>query len=296
MIDKEQLNALKSHLTEQLRPVARPKRNEPCHCGSGRKYKSCHMAADRDADEERRRWESAAQYLRRDLLKFARDERFAPAVADAIGHYWNDYYTVENAEEMSLAESMRFFDWLAFDYSWVIDGQSRRLIEVYRDERGPDLSTHQQRVLDQWIAAPPAVAYELLDYEGQALILQDLVTEQVLAVYEPGGHGITEPGDLLLTRLVPVHDRLQFSTNAAYIPSEEAADLPSQLAAARAAYLTEHPEASEAEFMRAHAHLPIHHALAQAELHGRPPVERLNPDRQDAAAVKAARRLGRLKR
>src|ERR1700730_191688 len=31
----------------------RPGRNEPCHCGSGRKYKHCHLAID-DAPPERR--------------------------------------------------------------------------------------------------------------------------------------------------------------------------------------------------------------------------------------------------
>jgi hypothetical protein len=29
-----------------------PGRNEPCWCGSGKKYKKCHLAADEKADEE----------------------------------------------------------------------------------------------------------------------------------------------------------------------------------------------------------------------------------------------------
>jgi hypothetical protein len=31
---------------EPVRKVARPGRNEPCHCGSGKKYKKCHFLAD----------------------------------------------------------------------------------------------------------------------------------------------------------------------------------------------------------------------------------------------------------
>jgi HEAT repeat protein len=30
--------------------ASRPGRNDPCHCGSGAKYKSCHLAADEEAD------------------------------------------------------------------------------------------------------------------------------------------------------------------------------------------------------------------------------------------------------
>jgi hypothetical protein len=33
---------------------ARPGRNEPCHCGSGRKYKQCCLAKDEAADAKRR--------------------------------------------------------------------------------------------------------------------------------------------------------------------------------------------------------------------------------------------------
>jgi len=32
----------------------RPGRNEPCHCGSGRKYKQCCLAKDEAADAKRR--------------------------------------------------------------------------------------------------------------------------------------------------------------------------------------------------------------------------------------------------
>ena len=35
----------------QTRPLGR---NDPCHCGSGRKYKQCHLAADEAADRETR--------------------------------------------------------------------------------------------------------------------------------------------------------------------------------------------------------------------------------------------------
>ena len=33
---------------------AEPGRNEPCHCGSGKKYKQCHLAADEAAAREAR--------------------------------------------------------------------------------------------------------------------------------------------------------------------------------------------------------------------------------------------------
>ncbi len=34
---------------------SKPRRNAPCWCGSGRKYKKCHLRADEEAEVERNR-------------------------------------------------------------------------------------------------------------------------------------------------------------------------------------------------------------------------------------------------
>ena len=40
--------------------TSQPGRNEPCHCGSGKKYKKCHLNED-DIEERKLRLEKAAQ-------------------------------------------------------------------------------------------------------------------------------------------------------------------------------------------------------------------------------------------
>jgi hypothetical protein len=42
-----------------------PGRNDPCHCGSGKKYKNCHLAADREAAGAR----AAAEHERQERLE-----------------------------------------------------------------------------------------------------------------------------------------------------------------------------------------------------------------------------------
>src|SRR5690554_8079086 len=123
----------------------KPKRNDPCYCGSGLKYKKCHMQADREVERNRRDVLIAVRFLRQDLVDFAEDERFAPAFAQALEQYWNGYYTIERAEEMSENEAQRFVDWFVFDFTNNGDGE--RLIETYRRERWDDLSSVQQEVV-----------------------------------------------------------------------------------------------------------------------------------------------------
>ncbi|MFW6098072.1 MAG: YecA family protein [Chloroflexota bacterium] len=252
---------------------AKPGRNDPCYCGSGLKYKKCHMQADRELEQERREALTAVRFLRQDLVDFAQDERFAPAFARALERYWNGYYTIETAEEMSDNEAQRFVDWFVFDFSG--DEDSERLIETYHRERWDDLSSVQQQVVQQWLDAGPSGAYELVDYQGQTLFLKSFLNGDELEVYEPGGHGNVERGDVILARVLPVQDHLELSGGAAYLPQDEIADLQQKLDEARAADAEENPDASLDDFLRRHNHLLIHHALEQAELNGRPPVSRL---------------------
>jgi hypothetical protein len=265
--------------------MSTPGRNDPCYCGSGIKYKKCHMAADKAAEAERMEYTKASDWLRRDFLRFGRDERFAGLFAKALPLYWDNYYTIENAAEMSENEAVRFFDWFVFDYQAE---DEPRLIDVYYQEERAELSQVQQEVLDVWREAPPAGAFELLEYDGQTLQLKDFLTGETFELYEPAGHGLVEPGDLLLGRPMAINDRIEFSTLAAYLPQDEIADLGQQLEDARAADAERYPQASHEEFMRRNGYLIIHHALAQAELKGRPPVAARNKARTDKKLVRRA--------
>lgn len=273
--------------------MKKPGRNDPCYCGSGKKYKKCHLKEDQEKEKDVRAAKEAVRYIRRDLLKFARDDRFAEDFARALPLYWNEYYTFDSAEEMAQAEALRFFDWFTFDYE-LADGN--RLINIYYEERRNDLSSHQQKALAEWRQAAPAGAYELTAYEGQTLFLRDYLTGAEFMVQESGGRGVVEVGEVILTRLVPVMDHLEFSTTAAYLPAAEIEDVKEKMEAAEAAYREEHPEADHETFMRARNYLLIHHALAEAEKQKRPPVARMNPERDDKKTQKVVQQMKRFKR
>jgi len=248
----------------------KPGRNDPCYCGSGKKYKQCHMAADLAAEREQRAWADAARELRADLLDFADEERFDAEAGEAAAHYWNGLYTAETLPLMSDSEAERFLDWFAFDYTLPSTGG--RIVELYRSEKGAALPSPRRELLDLWVDAPPMSGYELTGYERQTLRVKEFLSGQELDVFEPSGHGNAPLGSLLLGRPVAVHDHHEFFALSAYVPPEEIADLRDKLAAARA----EDGQGGDA-FLRRHNVLFIHHALEQAKAAGRPPVARLDP-------------------
>lgn len=265
-------------------------RNDPCYCGSGLKYKKCHMPADKETERSRTAHAMAVSFLQRDLLVYAREEQFAEAFAVAISHYWNGLYTADNMEEMAENEAFRFFDWFIYDYTH--EGVPR-LLEQYRAEKWDALSSVQQDILTEWLDAPPAGGYELTGYDGNILHLRDVLTDEAVELYAGNGRGNVSVGEIVLGRPVQMRDRLQFSTTAAYIPLDETGDIVAQILAARDAYLGEHPDADHTQFLRANNVMFIHHALAEAEKAERPPVARLDPDRDDGATRAAARLLAR---
>jgi hypothetical protein len=265
-------------------------RNDPCWCGSGQKYKKCHMAEDKAAERERVALANAGKWLQRDLFVFSQKEEFAPAIAAALTRYWNGLYDMDNMEEMSEMEALRFFDWFMFDYRH--EGQPR-LLEQYQTARAADLSAAQQQVLESWLQADPAGGYELTGYDEHELQLRDFLTGEETSVVAAGGRGNVEVGEVILGRILTYVDKRQFSTTAAYIPRDEMGDIVAEMTAAKDAYLVEHPAAGQADFMRAENVRLIHHALAQSEAAGRPPVARLDPNRDDGAMRQAARLIAR---
>ncbi len=258
--------------------MSKPGRNDPCYCGSGKKYKQCHLREDQAEEQERREQADAARFLRLDLARFARGDRFTADYERALPLYWNNYYDAGNAGEMSQFEALRFLDWFVFDYALEDGG---RILEVYQAEAEEKLKPSEKKLLESWMDVPAAGAYELTDYEGQNLQLRNFVTDETFEAFEAGGKGNVGIGELVLTRLVPVSEKLEFSTVAAFLPADEIGDLKEKLEAAQAQDAEAYPGATQADFLRRNNQLIIHHALAEAERVGRPPVARLDPDRTD---------------
>jgi len=240
------------------------------------------MAADKAAEREQRAWKEAAKFLRTDLLQFAQDERFALDFAKALPIFWDGLYDADTADEMSQDEAVRFMDWFFYDYDWTDeDGNTSRLIELYRAEKAEDLTQAQLETLDGWLTAGAFGAYTLLDYDGQTLTVSEFMTGEEFTVYESGGRGQVDIGELLLVRLIPVRDRLEFSTSAAYLPADEITDLAEKLETAKETYMEEHLDADHVDFMRHNNTILVYHALEQAKVQGRAQVARLDADRDD---------------
>ncbi|MFN2229588.1 MAG: YecA family protein [Anaerolineae bacterium] len=271
-------------------------RNDPCPCGSGIKYKRCCMARDRAAQAERVAWQKAAQDMRIALLGYAKEADLAVDLGAGLGLFWQDRYTLDTVEQMSVDESLRFFDWFAHDVFLGAperpEWQGKRLIEVYRAEAGDTLTEKEAAILDAWIESPPGSAFVVKEVdaaEGTA-VLRDLFLpgrQVTVANASAAKHG--EMGQILLARPLPEQEVLRLSDGTVILPASEEEGLRRTMEEAQRAYAADHPEATVEAFLRERAYLLTHYALEWADREGRPAVAADDPERGGLAA-RAVRR------
>jgi hypothetical protein len=251
------------------------------------------MKVEQELAKEARAWESAASFLRRDLIVFAREERFAESFAAGVSLFFNNYHTIETAQQMSEPESLRFFDWFTFDYATA---DRPRLIEVYNAEKGDLMDEKESNLLQGWLGAGPASAYSLVDATGegkQTLLLRDLFDDSEHVIAQSGGPGRAEPGDVLIARLLPFRDQIRMSGATGYLPADEAKGLKPFILGEWEAFQGDAPESNWTDFSRQRSYLLAHYELDAAKKAGRPPVARLDPDRPKSQVGQVMRRIKR---
>jgi tetratricopeptide (TPR) repeat protein len=168
-------------------------RNEPCWCGSGRKYKVCHRNREQLPLEERAAWlyQKAGTYVqdgpwRAELLE----------VAQLRAEHWDD-------EQLPLLQALQ--DPLVID-AVLFEGGA---FEEFLDERGVLLPEDERLLAAQWLLRERSLYEVEAVQSGSGFTARDLRTGDQLAVRERLGSRQLRPGMLLCARLVPAGDTIQ---------------------------------------------------------------------------------------
>jgi hypothetical protein len=175
-------------------------RNEPCPCGSGRKYKHCHLdrpAAPSLTDRLTWLYRKAGWWLERRCESQLFDIQWARA-----GGFGGDLVSAMN-------------DPLVADLALVEDG----LLADWLDQRGSLLPDDEALLAAQWSLVGRSL-FEVTEVRaGVGLTLRDLRTGDVVAVDErSGSHGM-RVGRYLLARPLPTGgDRFQLFGGITVIP------------------------------------------------------------------------------
>lgn len=184
--------------------MALPRRNEPCPCGSGRKFKHCCLRALDAEDAARTRLRTAEGVLLPALFAYAADEFFIEA--------WEEFFLWDSVPD-NVAESREFgttFDPF-FVFAFVPDPAEDELPAGWPTEPLALHFLHQEvescpdfhrEFIVQACKSPPSFFVVESTAPGRAIDLTDVLTGRRFHVLEQSASRTLRAGDLTFTRVV----------------------------------------------------------------------------------------------
>jgi len=189
-------------------------RNDPCPCGSGKKYKKCCLIAVEAQPVEDFHWHKlrrAIEALPTQLLKFS-SKHFGEA---GLHEAWDEFTDWEGIEfDPETPHITIFMPW--FFYDWTPDPlvtNVRRealdectLAQAYLEKKGKQLEPLLRRYIEQCCKAPFSF-YDILSVcPGEGFLLRDIITGEEVDVTEHSGSTQAKAGDIMFGKVAQLDD------------------------------------------------------------------------------------------
>lgn len=213
-----------------LTAAKKPGRNEPCWCGSGKKYKACHLPIEEAERQTKRKLYQAQDTLMPKIIEAA--QGVPEAFPQAFSLFWKDQYSIEQMSELDDLEDRgaeRFLTWFAFDHP-LEDGKT--LVETLADKAEANepvgeytLDEQEKELLLSWksIRLRPYLVKEI--YKGQGMLLEDMLSNEQVAVDDRAASRFVELDEVVIAHIVPAADKNFIAGSAAHLTPDTAEPL-----------------------------------------------------------------------
>ena len=144
-------------------------RNDPCHCGSGKKYKKCCLSK---TYTEVGKEGSIRERLVQDLFGFFK-KNYQDRLEDAEFLFWDEFVPEKHLEGIALDIAFQnFWEWIVFDYL-IDEDNNKTLIDLYMENRKLSLDEHKVLIMMKNSVISLYEVQEVFPEEG--LLLKDLL-------------------------------------------------------------------------------------------------------------------------
>ena len=258
-------------LQAQDRGTGKVGRNDPCPCGSGKKYKKCCLPKTGTASEGRRP-EKPDDRLRQRLVGYVEKSLPHAEAHRAMREFFGERFDLDQKlfaldSRGVEAEWPAFLEWLIHDFR-LSTGQPP--IARFLAERGESLPADERGILEEWQDAAVGL-HEVVDLApGRSLTLRDVFTGETCTVREIRGSLAAARWDLLGARMIRVNGEPFLSGVVTVFHVRDREALIAHVQERHQAYCRDHPGASWREFFRAEA-LILHRFAEQRVREARPP-------------------------
>ena len=180
-------------------------RNDPCPCGSGKKYKRCCLEQEAAFQELWSRERDVCDNLTRNMMKFA-----ALHFGEELEEAWKDFEMSDFPEPLDEHEDERQIFMPYFLFHWDpfrprrgrgMQRNSGVIARAYAVEKGDQLSDLERLFLEQ-AATQPLSFYEVLwSKPGERMELRDILVGGDTEVFERSGSRGLQRGDILFAQM-----------------------------------------------------------------------------------------------
>ena len=185
-------------------------RNDPCPCGSGRKFKHCCLQSRATEDSSRLRLRGAEGRVVDALLRFTAETWGEPLMLHAWEDFWNYEDVPEDLPTTPEFDPM-FIPWLvlgfvpdpdadAADPTWP----SQPIGLAWLATTEPDLSDVDRAYIETACRSPMSVFAVEQVTRGRSLDLKDVLTGSRFHVLEQSASQTLRPADLVFTRVLTI--------------------------------------------------------------------------------------------
>jgi len=187
---------------------AAPSRNDPCPCGSGRKFKHCCLPSRTAEDSARLRVRAAEGRVVDGLLQFTIETWGEPLIL----HAWEDFWNYDDVPE-DLATTPEFdpmfVPWLVLGFvpdpesdDADVDWPTQPIGLEWLATTEPDISDLDRAYIETACRSPMSVLAVEDVTPGRSLDLKDVLTGSRFHVLEQGASKTLRPADLIFSRIV----------------------------------------------------------------------------------------------
>ncbi|HEY2125498.1 MAG TPA: SEC-C metal-binding domain-containing protein, partial [Chthoniobacterales bacterium] len=221
---------------EPVRRAPTPGRNEPCWCGSGKKYKKCHLDSDtaaRGSQAERERSagsQGANEFdgLRRRIGEFLEQVLSRGDIQSAIQELFGDWEEDRDSETANMA----LVDWMVHDR--VAPSLGRTVIEEFLARRGSRLAPREREMAEAWSKSFVGL-YEVQEVApGAGVEVKDLISGDRFFVHDVSMSRSLARWDGLLARVGPGERGTEFAGAGVTVPRHNIEPLREWMEANRA--------------------------------------------------------------
>jgi hypothetical protein len=239
-----------------------PGRNDPCPCGSGKKYKNCCLQRDRTRRIRESAWRNDEQETLDKLLAFAQRPEWNAQYPVAFNLFWNGNYGMAGLETLDREEVGRFLDWYIYDYR--LEGSAKRLVDLFVEETASRLTLAERERVEAWQSSYLSLYRIAGPAEEGSLPVIDALQGEGATVWHSGLGRLSLPGDLILGRILRSSVPPHFSWAAILLPAQMESDLVSFVSHGYRQYQETHSATSWPDFLSNSGYMLNHCLLKSA--------------------------------